>query len=123
VKTNTTRQTLLRFGTTTVAYAAGAALVTGGMALASQAKGADMTGVARFPQHRVSGALAAYAKRPAFFASPYDEAIFHIRSLRAERNATTPAERQHHVAIIALKWWEGELARIVASRSTAQEAR
>lgn len=40
--TTTTGRDLLRIGTTTLAYAAGAALVTGGMALVSQAKGADM---------------------------------------------------------------------------------
>ena len=120
---NTTRHTLLRFGTTTVAYAAGAALVTGGMALASQAKGADMTGVARFPQHRVTGAFAEYAKKPAFFASRYDEAIFHVRSCRAKRNASTPEYRAYHVAQIMLDWWEGELARIVADRTTTQGAR
>ncbi|MES3084950.1 hypothetical protein [Sphingomonas faeni] len=38
--TNTTRRNLLRFGTTAAAYAAGASIVTGGIALASQAKGA-----------------------------------------------------------------------------------
>jgi len=36
----TTRRDLLRFGTSAVAYVAGAAIVTGGIALASEAKGA-----------------------------------------------------------------------------------
>lgn len=38
--TNTTRRNLLRFGTTAAAYAAGASIATGGIALASQAKSA-----------------------------------------------------------------------------------
>ncbi len=41
----TTRRNLLRIGTTAAAYAAGATIVTGGVALASQAKGAAPTGV------------------------------------------------------------------------------
>lgn len=41
--TDTTRRNLLRFGTTAVAYAAGASIVTGGIALASQAKGATLS--------------------------------------------------------------------------------
>ena len=36
----TTRRDLLRFGTSAAAYAAGAAIVTGGIALAGEAKGA-----------------------------------------------------------------------------------
>jgi hypothetical protein len=36
----TTRRNLLRFGTTAAAYAAGASIVTGGIAIASEAKGA-----------------------------------------------------------------------------------
>lgn len=41
MKTNTTtRRNLLRIGTTAAAYAAGASIVTGGIAIASQAKGA-----------------------------------------------------------------------------------
>jgi len=36
----TTRRDLLRFGTSAAAYAAGAAIVTGGVAIASEAKGA-----------------------------------------------------------------------------------
>jgi len=111
---NTARQTILHIGTTTVAYMAGAAFVTGGMALVSHAEGADMTGVARFPQHRVTGAFADYAKKPAFFGSQYDEAIIHVRSCRAKRNASTPEYRAYHVAQIMLDWWESELARIVA---------
>lgn len=39
--TTTTRRNLLRIGTTAAAYAAGASIVTGGVALASQAKGAS----------------------------------------------------------------------------------
>jgi len=42
MSTTTTRRDLLRFGTTAAAYAAGASIVTGGMALASQAKGASL---------------------------------------------------------------------------------
>lgn len=114
---NTPHRHMLRFGTTAIAYAAGAAIVSGGMALASQAKGADMTGVARFPQHRVTGAFVDYAKKPAFFGSRYDEAIFHVRSCRARRNASIPEYRAYHVAQIMLDWWEGELARIVAGRA------
>jgi hypothetical protein len=109
---NTTRRNLMRFGTTTIAYAAGAALVTGGMALASQAKGADMTGVARFPQ-RARPTL----PRPAVFESRYTEAIFHIRNLRAERDGSAPGFRRYHMARIKLDWWEGELARIVTGRT------
>lgn len=45
--TNTTRRNLLRFGTTAAAYAAGASIVTGGIALASQAKGAEVPAVNR----------------------------------------------------------------------------
>ncbi len=41
--TTTTRRNLLRFGTTAAAYAAGASIVTGGIALASQATGAALT--------------------------------------------------------------------------------
>lgn len=37
----TTRRNLLRIGTTAAVYAAGASIVTGGIALASQAKGAE----------------------------------------------------------------------------------
>lgn len=40
----TTRRDLLRLGTTAAAYAAGASIVTGGIALASQAKGAALEG-------------------------------------------------------------------------------
>ena len=40
MSTTTTRRNLLRIGTTAAAYAAGASIVTGGIALASQAKGA-----------------------------------------------------------------------------------
>lgn len=55
--TQTTRRNLLRIGTTAAAYAAGAAIVTGGAALASQAKGATPTGLSPgFAQ-----ALAAFA--------------------------------------------------------------
>lgn len=39
-QTATTRRDLLRFGTSAAAYAAGAAIVTGGIALAGEAKGA-----------------------------------------------------------------------------------
>jgi hypothetical protein len=45
METNTTRRNLLRFGTTAAAYAAGASIVTGGIALAPQAKGAAPAGV------------------------------------------------------------------------------
>ncbi|WP_277983954.1 hypothetical protein [Sphingomonas faeni] len=41
----TTRRDLLRLGTTAAAYAAGASIVTGGIALASQAKGETLEGV------------------------------------------------------------------------------
>jgi len=40
VKTTTTRRDLLRLGTTAAAYAAGASIVTGGVAIASKARGA-----------------------------------------------------------------------------------
>jgi hypothetical protein len=113
---STARRTLLRIGMTTVAYTAGSALVTGGMAFASQPKRADMTGVVRFPRYAQRT-----RPRPAAFASRYDEAVFHIRNLRAERNGSNPAFRRYHMAQIKLDWWQGELARIVAGRSTAQE--
>jgi len=41
----TTRRNLLRFGTTAAAYAASASMVTGGIALASQAKGVTPAGI------------------------------------------------------------------------------
>ena len=41
--TNTTRRNLLRIGTTAAGYAASASIVTGGIALASQAKGAALS--------------------------------------------------------------------------------
>lgn len=43
MSTQTTRRDLLRFGTTAAAYAAGASIVTGGIAIASQAKGAALS--------------------------------------------------------------------------------
>lgn len=45
MKNTTTRRNLLRIGTTAAAYAAGASIVTGGVALASQAKGETLEGV------------------------------------------------------------------------------
>ena len=41
-QTATTRRDLLRFGTSAAAYAAGAAIVTGSIALAGEAKGATI---------------------------------------------------------------------------------
>jgi hypothetical protein len=115
---STVRRTLLRIGMTTVAYTADSALVTGGMALASQPKGMDMTAVVRFPR-RAQPTLS----RPAAFASQYDETVFHIRHLRAERDGSNPAFRRYHIAQIKLDWWQGELAQIVAGRSAVQEGR
>lgn len=43
MKSNTTRRDLLRIGTTAAADAAGASIVTGGIALASEAKGATLS--------------------------------------------------------------------------------
>ena len=43
MNTTTTRRNLLRIGTTAAAYAAGAAIVTGGVALTSQAKGEGLS--------------------------------------------------------------------------------
>ncbi len=50
-------------------------------------------------------------------ATPYEEAIYQVRSIRAERDRHTPAERKHHVAKIKLQWWEGRLAEIVTERN------
>lgn len=52
--TNTTRRNLLRFGTTAAAYAAGASIVTGGIALASQAKGAAPTCISLGLRHALA---------------------------------------------------------------------
>jgi len=79
-----------------------------------------MAQIIAFPQHRVTRVLT--DTLPAG-ASPYEEAIFHVRSLRAQRDATTPAERKHHIALIGLEWWEGELARIVAHHNHAAQER
>ena len=79
-----------------------------------------MAQIIAFPQHRTTRVLTDTV--PAG-ASPYEEAIFHVRSLRAQRDATTPAELKHHTALIGLNWWEGELSKIVAGRDTAKEGR
>ena len=56
--TTTTRRNLLRIGTTAAAYAAGATIVTGGVAIASQAKGETLSpGLAvRIQRHRAARA-------------------------------------------------------------------
>lgn len=56
---NTTRRNLLRIGTTAAAYAAGASIVTGGIALASQAKGATLPAVDRTEWDRAFKAMLA----------------------------------------------------------------
>ncbi|WP_277983661.1 hypothetical protein [Sphingomonas faeni] len=58
METNTTRRNLLRFGTTAAVYAAGASIVTGGIALASQAKSATPPGISP-GLHQAIAALAA----------------------------------------------------------------
>jgi hypothetical protein len=80
-----------------------------------------MAEIIPFPVHRTTRV---FPDRLPADSTPYEEAIYQVRTIRAERYRYTPAERQHHVAIIKLDWWEGELARIVAARRhPAQGAR
>ena len=72
-----------------------------------------MAQVIPFPTPRA--AAFAPAQLPAF-ATDRDEALFNVRSARAERDSSTPAERRHHIAQIKLRWWERELATIAPSR-------
>jgi len=59
----TTRRNLLRIGTTAAAYAAGATIVTGGVALASQGKGATLSPslAVLFQRHKDAEAAQAHA--------------------------------------------------------------
>lgn len=69
-----------------------------------------MGDLVQFPQHRVTRVLT--GKLPDN-ASEHEEAIFHVRGLRAERSALDPTQRAWHVKGIILKWWESRLAEIV----------
>jgi len=77
MNTTTTRRNLLRFGTTAAAYAAGASIVTGGIALASQAKGAAPVGIS-------SGLAQAFATLAAAerTSTRYHEDVFEPTRLR-----------------------------------------
>lgn len=77
MSTTTTRRDLLRFGTTAAAYAAGASIVTGGIALTSQAKGAAPAGVSSGFTHALA-ALAA-AER---VSDRYQETVYEPTRLR-----------------------------------------
>lgn len=83
----------------------------------SATRAPDVAQIIAFPQHRV---VRVFTDTLPAGASPYEEAIFHVRHCRATRDATNPAERKHHVAAIGLEWWQGELARIVAARHPEQ---
>ena len=77
MNTTTTRRNLLRFGTTAAAYAAGASIVTGGIALASEAKGAAPASVSPGFTHALA-ALAA-AER---VSDRYQETVYEPTRLR-----------------------------------------
>lgn len=77
MNTDTTRRNLLRFGTTAAAYAAGASIVTGGIALASPAKGAAAVGISPGLQQALT-ALAA-AER---VSARYQETVYEPTRLR-----------------------------------------
>lgn len=96
--TNTTRRNLLRFGTTAAAYAAGASIVTGGIALASQAKGAAPVGVS--PGFKQALASLASAER---LSTRYHETVYEPTRLRwlAAEDAVP------HVVIAPSAVWRG----------------
>jgi hypothetical protein len=98
MSTTTTRRNLLRFGTTAAAYAAGASIVTGGIALASQAKGAAPAGVS--PGLRQAFAALADAER---VSTEYHETIYEPTRLRwlAAQDAVP------HTIIAPLTVWRG----------------
>ena len=68
-----------------------------------------MGNVIQFPQHRATrvtaGALPADA-------TEREEAIFHVRTLRAERSVLDPTQRVWHVKGFMLDWWEQRLAEV-----------
>lgn len=95
--TTTTRRNLLRFGTTAAAYAAGASIVTGGIALASQAKGAAPAGVS--PGLRQAFAALAASER---VSARYQETIYEPMRLRW----LTAKEAVPHVVIEPPPMWK-----------------
>jgi hypothetical protein len=72
--TTTTRRNLLRIGTTAAAYAAGATIVTGGVALASQAKGAEIATVDRASWDRAFAGMVAASAADDAINTRYDAA-------------------------------------------------
>jgi hypothetical protein len=63
-----------------------------------------------FPAHRTTRVFTDVLPED---ATAKEEAIFHVRRARAQRDASDPATRRHHAAAIMLDWWERELARLV----------
>lgn len=79
--------------------------------------------VVPFPVHRVTRVFA--DKLPPD-ATAREEATFRVRQLRSRRDSYSPEYREHHVAAIMLRWWEGELASLItnpAAPTSIKEAR
>ncbi len=74
MNTTTTRRNLLRFGTTAAAYAAGASIVTGGIAIASGAKGATLDGVSPDLTHAIAAFAAAEHASARYETTVYEPA-------------------------------------------------
>ncbi|MBI0475738.1 hypothetical protein D9601_10280 [Sphingomonas sp. MA1305] len=68
-----------------------------------------MGSVIQFPQRRATRILTGPLPED---ASEREEAIYHVRGLRAERAALDPTERAWHVKGVILSWWERRLAEV-----------
>jgi hypothetical protein len=105
----TTRRDLLRLGTSAAAYAAGAAIVTGGVALASQARGAE-PGISPELASLIAEAEQLEAKAAAYNRDVYEP----VRSRWAEADSSIPHVEVdgYHGAI----WSTDETPRVLNAR-------
>lgn len=105
--TNTTRRNLLRIGTTAAAYAAGASIVTGGIAIASQAKGAAIGVSAGMSKalRAVESAERAYSDfdKAATYGPNHNEEAAHFGDRAAEAEKAVCNYPSEHLADVAAK--------------------
>lgn len=67
-----------------------------------------------FPQHRASQVFIGTLPDA---ANPIEEAIYHVRRARAVMDTSDPLYRRYQIARITLRWWEGELARLLNEKA------